>query len=595
MAASKSLFEFLEKSFFNSLTKKLAGNILFLLFIQSIMVGVFYLYKESINKHLIHLDLDKNLYASILSSLNIYIYLFVGLFTASIIAAIFTILFLRFLVVKPLRELGETFASKDLSVNVQMSTNDEIRNLAESYNIFIEEIRNILNESKKNSLTVAIECARVVKQVSLSLDNAKKQGELAEVIRSSSKESGAAIADITRSTQDISSSIKENHQTAENSMGELQDVTGKIELITEKLIDFNNTVVGLNVNSEKIKDIVSLIEDISDQTNLLALNAAIEAARAGDHGRGFAVVADEVRALAVRVQGATKEISANIDQMLKNVSTTRKETEEISGFMAQTQEVVRKTTHHFVNLVKDSENNSSQLIRIAAASEEISVTNNEINRQIDDIHSLSQGTLNYLNESNGYSTHLRALTEQLLEMVSRLKIGKGKIEEIIKIAQGYRDFFQARMIEMSSHGIDVLDKDYKQVPNTNPQKFRLAYNDAFDREFQPVYDDIIQKVNGVIYAVCVDVNCYVGTHHKKNSQPLTGKYDVDLINSREKRFFNANEQEKRRASNSMPFLLQTYMRDTGEIMNDLSHPIYINGTLWGAFIMGFKPESLLQG
>jgi len=75
---------------------------------------------------------------------------------------------------------------------------------------------------------------------------------------------------------------------------------------------------------------------------------------------------------------------------------------------------------------------------------------------------------------------------------------------------------------------------------------------------------------------------------------LTGNYEVDFLNSREKRLYTGNDTEIRRAKNTSPLLLQTYMRDTGEILNDLALPIYVNGTHWGNSIVGLKPELLQQ-
>ncbi|MDD5284214.1 MAG: hypothetical protein PHD54_00005 [Desulfuromonadaceae bacterium] len=109
---------------------------------------------------------------------------------------------------------------------------------------------------------------------------------------------------------------------------------------------------------------------------------------------------------------------------------------------------------------------------------------------------------------------------------------------------------------------------------------------------QPLFDKGLESLPGAIYSLVVDSNGYLSTHHSKNQRPLTGNYETDLVNRREKRHYASSQLEIRRAKNITPFLLQTYIRDTGEILNDLSHPIYINGKHWGAFIVGLKPDQL---
>ena len=89
------------------------------------------------------------------------------------------------------------------------------------------------------------------------------------------------------------------------------------------------------------------------------------------------------------------------------------------------------------------------------------------------------------------------------------------------------------------------------------------------------------------YAGAVDNNGYFPTHNRKFSQPLTGDYDRDLANNRTKRIFG-DRTGSRCGSNTDAFLLQTYKRDTGEVMHDLSVPIRVNGRHWGGFRIGYR-------
>ena len=75
---------------------------------------------------------------------------------------------------------------------------------------------------------------------------------------------------------------------------------------------------------------------------------------------------------------------------------------------------------------------------------------------------------------------------------------------------------------------------------------------------------------------------------------MTGDAQRDLLNSRHQRIFLSNATEQRRCSHTEPMLLQTYMRDTGQILSDLSMPIYIDGKHWGAMIIGFDARSMFS-
>jgi methyl-accepting chemotaxis protein len=92
-----------------------------------------------------------------------------------------------------------------------------------------------------------------------------------------------------------------------------------------------------------------------------------------------------------------------------------------------------------------------------------------------------------------------------------------------------------------------------------------------------------------VFAGAVDINGYFPTHNKKFSQPLTGNHEKDLASNRTKRVFS-DRTGSRCGKNTEIFLLQTYKRDTGEIMHDLSSPIYVNGKHWGGFRIGYLAQ-----
>jgi methyl-accepting chemotaxis protein len=575
------------------MSKKIVGNISSFFIMTVLLYLLCWWGLDSSRQVLASVKMDETLAASLQAKLNTISIISGLLLFFSIVLMITTISLLKFCMVRPIKNISRTFNAEDISKDLELATHDEIRDLSEAYNRFIMKMRAILSTTREMALKIAIESTKVTKHSKNSAVNAKKQGELANTILAASTDVHSAIDEVSKNAVNISFSTTEHLKTAGASLKELDDVNSKIGDMTNKLAGFSGTVSDLNKNSEKIKDIVLLIKGISDQTNLLALNAAIEAARAGEQGRGFAVVADEVRKLAERVNHATEDISGNINTMLERVHETLQESKEINEQMVKTKEVVGKTSESFTRMVKDFENNSTQLTRIATAIEELSQTNGEINRQVKDINSLSQNVATDLEESTVFSAGLNRITESMLENATKFKLALDPFEEAFLKVKGYRGLYENKLEAAYKKGINVLDTKYKPIPNTNPQKYTTEYNSFVDRELQPHFDKALGKIKGSVYCILTDCNGYIGTHHGKTSQELTGNYETDVKNSRHRKMYLTNETEKRRSKNTQPFLLQTYQRDTGEILTDISMPIYINGKHWGAIIVGIKPEALM--
>lgn len=127
----------------------------------------------------------------------------------------------------------------------------------------------------------------------------------------------------------------------------------------------------------------------------------------------------------------------------------------------------------------------------------------------------------------------------------------------------------------------VFDVKYQLIPNTNPPKYRTAYDSYTDKNLRHI-EDAYLKDKVIVYAVAVDINGYLPTHNTIFSQSSN-----DISTNRTKRIFD-DPVGKAAAQNQEPYLFQEYRRDTGEIMWDISTPIYVNGRHWGAFRIGFS-------
>src|SRR6266704_3297672 len=135
---------------------------------------------------------------------------------------------------------------------------------------------------------------------------------------------------------------------------------------------------------------------------------------------------------------------------------------------------------------------------------------------------------------------------------------------------------------------ELFDQNDVPIPHTDPPKYHTRFDSYLDANIQDIEDEYL-KDEQVVYAILVDRNGYLPTHHRQNSQPLTGDPEKDRVGNRTKRIFN-KEVELTAARNREPFLKQVFLRDTGEKMWDLSAPVLVNGKHWGAVRIGFSME-----
>ena len=593
----KRLYDWNERTFWNSLTKKLMSFLL-LFFIDLVYLAIYLDQQRTVAETLKASGASAESVQRIADSLDHGLILMITLTVVALSWNLLQILYIRYLILRPVRMIARIFdeiarGEGDFSRNLPTITHDELRTLAEAYNRFADKMREIISEVRKMSVNIAREAVVVKRSVASTAERANQQGEIANSVFGASSEAVQAIQEVSSSADLISHSTDSNLATARHSLAEMQEIVAKVQGVSNQLNNFNDTVGHLAERSDSIRQIAGLIKDIADQTNLLALNAAIEAARAGEMGRGFAVVADEVRKLAERVNKATEEISSNIGGMIDLVRETQRENEVINGDIRQAREVVERSSGDFRQMVGNFERTGDQLTQIAAAMEELSATNALVHDSVREVHGLSVEVVGSMRDSEQTSQMLSKATESVQELVSRFKIGRGAFDFNVDKARLFRDRVQDKLTELAASGVNIWDQDYRPQPDTNPQKFLVSYCGAFEQQMQPLLEDALSSLRGGIYALIVDARGYGAIHNRKYSRPLTGNYQNDLVGNRTRRIWD-DVTGQRGAKNTLPLLVQTYARDTGEILSEINLPIEVGGRHWGGVRVGCDSAVLLE-
>jgi len=596
MGAVKALYDSIEQQFFNTLTKKLSSLFL-LVAVSGLLYWIALSIRADIALELRNAQLDprvSGLIESKLDTLNAAI-LLSTLFTLGMVS--FMIGYFRHLIVRPVtymtRALEEIANGEgDLSKDLPLLTHDEIRVLASTCNRFLAKQREIISNVQALTVHIAVESARSLKNISDSSDSATHQARFAKEVMDESNTAVGRIEEVSHQTQGISSTTAQNLSMARDSYSELLEVTGNISEISRSLGEFSTLVSALNQRSSSIKSIVGLIQQISSQTNLLALNAAIEAARAGESGRGFAVVADEVRTLAQNVSRATDDISQNIDAMLLEVSSTHAQTTQISQSAQETQKVVERASGHFESMIVDFESTNGKLADIAGHIQQFADTNTGINQRVTRIYADSQSIDQRMQHSAAATRDLSGVAERVQTLLGKFVLGHGALDAAITRASACRDTLQARLAAAQREGLNLFDQSYKLIPNTDPKQYLTSYTERFAQICQEECDKLTKGTVGGKVSFIVDSKGYCPVNNSWVSKKPSGDRAVDLPVCRNKRMF-ADPIGLRAAGNTQRFLLQTYLRDTGEIMTEIDVPFFFEGRHWGNLRMGFDAGLLL--
>lgn len=484
-----------------------------------------------------------------------------------------------------LRTVNE--AQGDLSSRMAECGDAQQVETARLFNQFMDRLRVALEDLRNHSIRVTLTSAQGRKIAEEASRDAGKQEDYSEVIYNASEETATAIEQLSRWTSNIADLNSRHLSTAQDAVSDLVTANSQIREVGTMMQQFHGTVSQLEKTSESIRSILGTVQGFAAQTNMLALNAAIEAARAGEQGRGFAVVADEVRDLAVKVRGSADEIGTLLEEMINVVSQTSTGTEKMITETDYARTAIDKSASEFEHMVTGFQSTHTDLLQVSSAAEQLSVSNQDIRSRSHEIRDLGMRIRQDMEKNNEQTQELLDSTDKALHKLCQFRIGRGELEEVLEILEYRRDQIELELVGLLADGVDMFDRNHQAIPGTNPVKFDVSYARAFQKACQHFIDQWAAEEDGALYCLPLDNKGYVAIHRSELSQEPTGDPVIDLAKSRHMRFF-----QNRDIPYMGRFRLQSYLRDTGEVMFNLSVPIHINGNYWGGLFLGLPAARL---
>ena len=331
------------------------------------------------------------------------------LFTIVIISGL-TLLVARWILTNPLRALLDRFkdiaeGDVDLTRRVEITSSDEIGQLAGSFNEFSEGIQQDITQIgvQADSLSSASEEMRNLSQQIASAN--EETSTQASMVSAAAEQVSANVQSVATATEELNANTRE---IAANSSEAAQVATRAVQIADDTKATFDR----LDESGTTIANMVKVIYAIAEQTNLLALNATIEAARAGEAGKGFAVVADEVKKLANQTAQATEEISSTAEVITNHTKVAGDATEEISG-------IIRKIHDIQTTIASGVEEQTATTAEIAHSVTEAATGSSEIAERIAGIAAAVQQTAAASTSSHERGDELASMAEELKKIVGR--------------------------------------------------------------------------------------------------------------------------------------------------------------------------------
>ncbi|MBI1673085.1 MAG: methyl-accepting chemotaxis protein [Shewanella oncorhynchi] len=314
-----------------------------------------------------------------------YAILLIALLLAAITTVVILITAQR--MVAPIKNMADNLndiakGEGDLTKRLTVKGEDEIAQLGQSFNLFVDKLQTIIGDVANATAKVKTAANAIHDQTKVMSSQLISHNNETDQVVTAITEMSATASEVAQNTTQVAEAT---HAATGDVANAQRCVDASLEEISALMAQINNaagSIQSLSEQSKKINNVLSVIGGIAEQTNLLALNAAIEAARAGEQGRGFAVVADEVRNLASRTQSSTLEINEMLTELHKLVALAVKTMEESQQSCVRSVDSSRAISESLGSVTSAVTAINDMSTQIATAATEQSSVTEEINRNV---------------------------------------------------------------------------------------------------------------------------------------------------------------------------------------------------------------------